>query len=45
MFAAPAVPPPFSPDLEARFVPDAAAIVAAVRRTLEPRSRAVAHPA
>ena len=34
---APAVPPPFSPDLEARFVPDAAAIIAAVRRTLEPR--------
>ena len=34
---APAVPPPFSPDLEARFVPDAAAIITAVRRTLEPR--------
>jgi pyruvate dehydrogenase E1 component beta subunit len=39
---APAVPPPFSPELENRFVPDAAAIAAAVRRTLEPRSRAAA---
>jgi pyruvate dehydrogenase E1 component beta subunit len=37
---APAVPPPFSPELEALFVPDTAAIVAAVRRTLEPRPRA-----
>ncbi len=42
--AAPDVPPPFSPDLEARFVPDAAAIVAAVHRTLEPRSRRPASP-
>jgi pyruvate dehydrogenase E1 component beta subunit len=40
---APAVPPPFSAELEARFVPDAAAIVAAVRRTLEPRARAAAN--
>jgi pyruvate/2-oxoglutarate/acetoin dehydrogenase E1 component len=42
---APAVPPPFSPDLEALFVPDAAAIAAAVRRTLEPRPRAAARSA
>lgn len=42
--AAPDVPPPFSPDLEARFVPDSPAIVAAVRRTLEPRSRHAASP-
>ena len=39
---APSVPPPFSPKLEALFVPDTAAIIAAVRRTLEPRHRAVA---
>jgi acetoin:2,6-dichlorophenolindophenol oxidoreductase subunit beta len=42
---APFVPPPFSPDLEAAFVPDAAAIVAAVHRTLEPRTRAAARTA
>ncbi|MFN8622080.1 MAG: alpha-ketoacid dehydrogenase subunit beta [Chloroflexota bacterium] len=39
---APDVPPPFSPALETRFVPDAAAIIGAVRRTLEPRGRAAA---
>lgn len=42
---APSVPPPFSPSLEALSVPDAAAIVAAVRRTLEPRPRAAASTA
>jgi pyruvate/2-oxoglutarate/acetoin dehydrogenase E1 component len=41
--AAPFVPPPFSPDLERAFVPDAAAIIAAVKRTLDAPSR-VASP-
>ena len=37
---APFVPPPFSPDLERAFVPDAAAIISAVKHTLDTPSRA-----
>lgn len=38
---APFVPPPFAPDLERAFVPDADAIIAAVRRTLDTSRRTV----
>lgn len=38
---APFVPPPFAPDLERAFVPDADAIIAAVRRTLDASRRTV----
>lgn len=38
---APFVPPPFAPELERAFVPDADAIVAAVRRTLDASPRTV----